>query len=82
MCEPARAVIATSHRNDMSFMHPSTLRSSVLATTSCRRHTGSLVVDPFALPGAGQGCYVIDPAGVLIGRTPTTRGRKVNDRSP
>jgi hypothetical protein len=46
------------------------------------RDTGSLVVEPFTLPGAGRGCYIIDPAGVLTGRTPTTRGRKVDDGSP
>ena len=44
--------------------------------------TGSLVVEPFMLPGAERGCYIIDPAGVLTGRTPTTRGSKVDDGSP
>jgi hypothetical protein len=47
-----------------------------------REHGGSLVVEPFALPGVGRGLCVIDSAVVLIGRTPTTRGRKVDARSP
>jgi predicted enzyme related to lactoylglutathione lyase len=25
------------------------------------------VVEPFTLPGVGMGCYLTDPAGVLIG---------------
>jgi predicted enzyme related to lactoylglutathione lyase len=28
---------------------------------------GSVVVDPFELPGLGRGCYVTDPAGILLG---------------
>jgi len=28
---------------------------------------GSVVVEPFTLPGVGRGCYVTDPAGLLIG---------------
>jgi predicted enzyme related to lactoylglutathione lyase len=26
-----------------------------------------VVVEPFTIAGVGRGCYVIDPAGVLIG---------------
>jgi uncharacterized protein len=37
------------------------------ATARVREHGGTVVVDLFALPGVGYGCYVIDPAGVLIG---------------
>lgn len=32
-----------------------------------REHGGTLVVEPFTLPGVGRGCYIVDPAGVLIG---------------
>jgi uncharacterized protein len=32
-----------------------------------RAHGGSVVVEPFTLPGVGHGCYITDPAGVLIG---------------
>lgn len=32
-----------------------------------REHGGRLVVEPFTLPGVGHGCYITDPAGVLIG---------------
>jgi uncharacterized protein len=32
-----------------------------------REHGGQLVVEPFTLPGVGMGCYLTDPAGVLIG---------------
>ena len=32
-----------------------------------REHGGRLVVGPFTLPGTGRGCYILDPAGVLIG---------------
>ena len=28
---------------------------------------GTVVVEPFTLPGVGRGCYVTDPAGLLIG---------------
>jgi len=28
---------------------------------------GTVVVPPFELPGLGRGCYVTDPAGILIG---------------
>jgi uncharacterized protein len=28
---------------------------------------GAVVVEPFSIPGVGRGCYVTDPAGVLIG---------------
>lgn len=28
---------------------------------------GTVVVEPFALPGVGRGCYVTDPAGLLLG---------------
>jgi hypothetical protein len=32
-----------------------------------REHGGRLIVEPFTLPGIGHGCYITDPAGVLIG---------------
>jgi len=32
-----------------------------------RDHGGRLVVEPFTLPGVGRGCYITDPAGVLMG---------------
>ena len=28
---------------------------------------GTLVVPPFEFPGLGRGCYVTDPAGILLG---------------
>ncbi|MEU1595933.1 VOC family protein [Streptomyces sp. NPDC005708] len=28
---------------------------------------GTVVVEPFTLPGVGRGCYILDPAGLLIG---------------
>jgi predicted enzyme related to lactoylglutathione lyase len=28
---------------------------------------GAVVVEPFAFPGVGRGCYCTDPAGVLFG---------------
>jgi uncharacterized protein len=37
------------------------------ATASVRVHGGQVVVAPFTMPGVGRGCYVTDPAGVLIG---------------
>jgi predicted enzyme related to lactoylglutathione lyase len=30
-------------------------------------HGGTVVVDPFVITGVGRGCYIVDPAGVLIG---------------
>jgi predicted enzyme related to lactoylglutathione lyase len=32
-----------------------------------REHGGRVVVEPFTMPGVGRGCYLVDPAGVLIG---------------
>ncbi|GAA1372085.1 VOC family protein [Catellatospora chokoriensis] len=32
-----------------------------------RRHGGTVVVEPFTITGVGQGCYITDPAGLLIG---------------
>jgi predicted enzyme related to lactoylglutathione lyase len=34
---------------------------------SVERAGGTVVVEPFTISGVGRGCYVIDPAGVLIG---------------
>jgi predicted enzyme related to lactoylglutathione lyase len=28
---------------------------------------GSVAVEPFTIDGVGRGCYVVDPAGILIG---------------
>lgn len=28
---------------------------------------GTVVVQPFTITGVGRGCYVVDPAGVLLG---------------
>lgn len=28
---------------------------------------GQMVVPPFTITGLGRGCYVLDPAGVLLG---------------
>ena len=28
---------------------------------------GAVVVEPFTIAGVGRGCYVTDPAGVLLG---------------
>ena len=45
------------------------LRVESLADTAhlVRTHGGTVVVEPFSIPGVGRGCYVVDPAGVLIG---------------
>jgi predicted enzyme related to lactoylglutathione lyase len=45
------------------------IRVDALAETLAKvsEHGGTVVVEPFAIPGVGQGCYVVDPAGVLIG---------------
>jgi predicted enzyme related to lactoylglutathione lyase len=32
-----------------------------------RTHGGTVVVEPFTIAGVGRGCYILDPAGVLIG---------------
>jgi predicted enzyme related to lactoylglutathione lyase len=32
-----------------------------------REHGGIVVVEPFTIAGVGRGCYITDPAGVLIG---------------
>jgi predicted enzyme related to lactoylglutathione lyase len=37
------------------------------ATAAVREHGGQVVVEPFTISGVGRGCYVVDPAGVLIG---------------
>lgn len=34
---------------------------------SVTRNGGTVVVEPFAVPGVGHGCYITDPAGVLVG---------------
>jgi predicted enzyme related to lactoylglutathione lyase len=31
------------------------------------RRGGHVVVEPFAIAGVGRGCYITDPAGVLVG---------------
>jgi predicted enzyme related to lactoylglutathione lyase len=30
-------------------------------------HGGTVVVAPYAIPGVGHGCYVLDPTGLLLG---------------
>lgn len=35
--------------------------------TAVEAHGGTVVVPPFQMGGLGEGCYVTDPAGVLIG---------------
>jgi uncharacterized protein len=30
-------------------------------------HGGRTVVEPFTIDGVGRGCYVVDPAGLLVG---------------
>ena len=32
-----------------------------------RSNGGQVVVEPFAIAGVGYGCYITDPAGVLVG---------------
>ena len=32
-----------------------------------RANGGQVVVEPFSIAGVGHGCYVTDPAGVLVG---------------
>lgn len=36
-------------------------------TRSVGEHGGSVVVDTFTIPGVGRGCYIADPAGLLVG---------------
>jgi predicted enzyme related to lactoylglutathione lyase len=45
------------------------IRVDVLAETLAKvtEHGGTVVVEPFAIPGVGRGCYVVDPTGLLIG---------------
>jgi len=37
------------------------------AAAGVERAGGSVVVPTFTIPGVGRGCYVTDPAGVLLG---------------
>jgi hypothetical protein len=37
------------------------------ATGAVTAHGGAVVVEPFVIPGVGRGCYITDPAGVLVG---------------
>lgn len=37
------------------------------AVEAIRVHGGTVVVEPFTITGMGRGCYVLDPAGVLLG---------------
>jgi predicted enzyme related to lactoylglutathione lyase len=37
------------------------------AMALAREHGGTVVVEPFTVPGVGRGCYLVDPAGVLLG---------------
>jgi uncharacterized protein len=30
-------------------------------------HGGTIVVEPFTIPGVGRGCYFTDPTGVVVG---------------
>lgn len=38
-----------------------------VSMASTRTHGGKVVVEPFEIDGVGRGCYVVDPAGLLIG---------------
>jgi predicted enzyme related to lactoylglutathione lyase len=37
------------------------------AATAVSQHGGDVVVPPFVIAGVGRGCYITDPAGVLVG---------------
>lgn len=37
------------------------------AVEAVRSNGGNQVVEPYDVPGVGRACYVVDPAGVLIG---------------
>ena len=37
------------------------------AAAAVRAHGGDVVVPPFVIAGVGRGCYITDPAGVLVG---------------
>lgn len=37
------------------------------AIEGVRTHGGTVVVEPFTITGMGRACYVLDPAGVLLG---------------
>jgi predicted enzyme related to lactoylglutathione lyase len=45
------------------------LRVPELAATldAVQRNGGTVVVPPFAMGGLGEGCYVTDPTGLLLG---------------
>jgi predicted enzyme related to lactoylglutathione lyase len=45
------------------------IRVDDLDATTARvaAHGGTVVVEPFTLPGVGRGCYVVDPTGLLVG---------------
>jgi uncharacterized protein len=30
-------------------------------------HGGTVVVEPFTIPGVGRGCYFTDPSGLIVG---------------
>lgn len=30
-------------------------------------HGGTILVEPFTIPGVGRGCYFTDPTGVVVG---------------
>jgi predicted enzyme related to lactoylglutathione lyase len=40
------------------------LASAMSATVA---HRGVVVVEPFTIVGVGRGCYITDPAGLLVG---------------
>lgn len=37
------------------------------AVDAVQANGGTQVVEPYEIPGVGRACYVVDPAGVLIG---------------
>jgi hypothetical protein len=34
---------------------------------SIEQNGGTIVVEPFTIPGVGHGCYFTDPAGLIAG---------------
>lgn len=41
--------------------------SLTVAMKSVEDNGGTIVVDPFVVPGVGRGCYGTDPSGLLFG---------------
>ena len=43
------------------------VQSLVETSRKVVEHGGTIVVEPFTIPGVGRGCYFTDPTGVIVG---------------